>query len=96
MRNYRVIVASNRRFTYLASVAGVVALLLSGALTGTGASPAVQGGPAAQARHLAYDPETGTMVAVYKPAGYATPVPVASTPARCPRAAQRPREARLL
>jgi len=73
MRNYRVI-ASARRFTYLASVAGVVALLLLAALTGTGASPPVQGGPAAPERHLAYDPATGTMVAVYKPVGYTTPV----------------------
>ena len=74
MRNYRVTAALSRRFTYLTSVAGVVALLVAAALTGTGASPAVQGGPAAQAQHLAYDPATGTMVAVSKPAGYDTPV----------------------
>lgn len=74
MRIYRVIAASGRRFTYLASMAGVVALLLLAGLTGTGASPAVPGGPAVQARHLAYDPATGKTVAVYKPVGYTTPV----------------------
>jgi GH25 family lysozyme M1 (1,4-beta-N-acetylmuramidase) len=74
MRNYRVTTAWSRRFTYLISAASVVALLLSAALTGTGASASAQSGPAAQARHLAYDPATGTTVAVYNPAGYATPV----------------------
>jgi GH25 family lysozyme M1 (1,4-beta-N-acetylmuramidase) len=74
MRNYRVIAASSRRLTCLLSVASVVALLLSAALTGTGASAAVQSGPATQARHLAYDPATGTTVAVNQPAGSTTPV----------------------
>jgi GH25 family lysozyme M1 (1,4-beta-N-acetylmuramidase) len=74
MRNYRVTAASSRRFTYLISAAGVLALLLSAVLTGTGASASVQSGPAAQPSHLAYDPATGTTVAVNQPASNTTPV----------------------